>query len=289
CVNGYEGNTCGTLNLCYQVNCGEHGTCNDGTCSCQDNYYGNNCENAPLNCQNGGSWNTTTHKCDCVNGYEGNTCGTLNLCYQVNCGEHGTCNNGTCSCRDNYYGNNCENAPLNCQNGGSWNTTTHKCDCVNGYEGNTCETQKSTTCTSNSQCPGNTFCMMDNATSGTCQSPGTYTSYLAGRTQYFVSDTPMNGYSLDNWCSHFYGYPVDIYGGCGFVDDSQNYLRELFGIRQAWARPSICDAGMVVLPKKEMWTRGPMSAEITSDNALPTGQSETTLLPLACYSYANSN
>ena len=125
--------------LCAGKNCG-HGFCSAGACICQDDYYGENCENAPLACQNGGSWNTTTHQCDCPNGYSGNTCGIKDPCLDVNCGTHGTCSGGSCVCTDDYYGDRCQTAPLACQNGGTWNTTTHVCDCISGaYSGDTCE------------------------------------------------------------------------------------------------------------------------------------------------------
>ena len=125
-------------NPCKDINCGRHGTCKKGVCICSDNYYGEHCEISPWVCKNGGRWNTTTYECECINGYTGVTCDVLNPCFNVNCGTHGTCSDGACICTDNYYGENCENAPLACQNGGSWNTTTHQCDCPNGYSGNTC-------------------------------------------------------------------------------------------------------------------------------------------------------
>ena len=153
CINGYTGVTCDVLNPCFNVNCGTHGTCSDGACICTDNYYGENCENAPLACQNGGSWNTTTHQCDCPNGYSGNTCGIKDPCLDVNCGAHGTCSGGSCVCTDDYYGDRCQTAPLTCQNGGTWNTTTHVCDCATGFTGDTCGTKLTTnTCTDKECC-----------------------------------------------------------------------------------------------------------------------------------------
>ena len=158
------------VDLCANVDCGEHGTCSAGICTCSDGYYGDRCDKAPLTCENGGTWNETTLRCDCINGYYGDTCsreplacengGTWNevalkcdcpegfigqlceivdACYTMNCGEHGTCNLGVCTCLDNYYGDLCENAPLTCQNGGNWDTTAHECVCVNGWTGATCE------------------------------------------------------------------------------------------------------------------------------------------------------
>jgi type II secretory pathway pseudopilin PulG len=162
---------------CKDINCGRHGTCKKGVCICSDNYYGEHCEISPWVCKNGGKWNTITYECECINGYTGVTCDVLNPCFNVNCGTHGTCSDGACICTDNYYGENCENAPLACQNGGSWNTTTHQCDCATGYTGNTCLEKESGTCTSYLDCKEGEYCQFSprgncetEPTSGVCQS-----------------------------------------------------------------------------------------------------------------------
>ena len=168
CLDGFykNGNEC--------ESCGAHVATCDSTgkaTSCSDNYYGENCENAPLTCQNDGTWDTATHTCNCVNGYKGEDCSAFDSCYNVDCGDHGSCVNGSCVCRDNYYGTNCENAPLTCQNGGSWNSSTHVCDCVNGYSGTTCETKEGT-CTSYADCKSGEYCQFspkDDCTKGVGQ------------------------------------------------------------------------------------------------------------------------
>ena len=174
CLDGFykNGNEC--------ESCGAHVATCDSTgkaISCLDDYYGENCENAPLACQNDGTWNSTTHVCDCISAaYSGDSCENFNSCYGVDCGSHGTCSNGTCVCSDNYYGENCENAPLACQNGGSWNTTTHQCDCVTGYTGVLCSEKESGTCTSYLDCKEGEYCQFSpfdseiEPTSGTCLS-----------------------------------------------------------------------------------------------------------------------
>ncbi len=125
CTNtNFTGDTCETpkTDKCKDVNCGDHGTCNNdtGKCDCKDNYTGDNCENAP------------TDKCK-----------------DVNCGDHGTCNNttGKCDCKDNYTGDKCENAPSDpckdetCSNHGecSNNNGQAKCTCNEGYDGAHCQ------------------------------------------------------------------------------------------------------------------------------------------------------
>ena len=159
CIKGYyldEGE-------CFA--CPEHSICTTNGFSCKDNYYGDNCENAPLVCENGGAWDTTNHKCDCPDGYEGERCQTYNACYNVNCGSHGNCLEGTCTCTDNYYGSHCETAPLTCQNSGTWNIETHACDCVDGYTGATCS---DISCNDASDCQDCEICNANGVCEATC-------------------------------------------------------------------------------------------------------------------------
>ena len=89
---------------CDNITCNGHGSCSDGACTCTDNYYGENCENAPLSCQNGGTWDTEGHECNCVNGYSGNVCQTEpDQCYDVTCGSGASCIDGECQCDDEGY------------------------------------------------------------------------------------------------------------------------------------------------------------------------------------------
>jgi hypothetical protein len=61
-------------NLICEGGCGFYGVCEDGTCVCREDHYGDRCENAPLDCENGGSWNNQTNSCDCVGIYGGKVC-----------------------------------------------------------------------------------------------------------------------------------------------------------------------------------------------------------------------
>lgn len=69
------------MDPCAGVECGEHGSCADGSCACRDGYTGDACESAP------------------------------DPCAGVQCGPHGSCANGSCVCTDGYTGASCENAP----------------------------------------------------------------------------------------------------------------------------------------------------------------------------------
>ena len=89
------------------------------------------------------------------------------------CNGHGTYNGTTCTCTDNYYGDTCENAPLECVHG-SWDSTYHICDCTKtGYNGDRCQNEVivtaenfSTACSASirfkTYCyPDGIFCMMN--------------------------------------------------------------------------------------------------------------------------------
>lgn len=60
-----------------------------------------------VTCSNGGTCNDG--ECDCLKGYSGPTCDSLDLCElnDVEC-IYGLCNDGTCDCQEGYEGELCE-------------------------------------------------------------------------------------------------------------------------------------------------------------------------------------
>ena len=95
------------------VNCGSHGSCSGGTCSCRSGYSGSSCGTPPDLCE------YPTH---------------------VNCGSHGSCSGGTCSCTDGYSGSSCAVAPDLCEYPkhvacGHGTCSGGTCDCDLGYQG----------------------------------------------------------------------------------------------------------------------------------------------------------
>jgi len=109
-------------NACDGIDCGEHGSCNDGVCECTD-------------------------------GYIGDLCDVETSCVGVDCGENGTCvvegTDGICVCDDGYEGdtcgtdiNECDANPSPCLNGSSCEQGvpgTYECTCIDGYTGDNCE------------------------------------------------------------------------------------------------------------------------------------------------------
>ena len=148
-------------------NCGEESIVdlsvkkmNIDTCNaCLNRYYDSSKPNY-CRCKSTHIYNTS--KC-CKPGTHANSAHTG--CVSDNCSGHGTYANGVCNCTDNYYGDECETAPLTCQHGGQWDATNHVCDCTGtGYEGTTCETPSCSGWLDNN---GN--CCTDRSTQACCE------------------------------------------------------------------------------------------------------------------------
>jgi hypothetical protein len=78
CGAGAGAGTCSNgvcVSDCANVDCGAHGTCSGGTCSCRDGFSGSRCQTDP--------------------------------CADISCGAHGSCSGGACSCRDGFSGSTC--------------------------------------------------------------------------------------------------------------------------------------------------------------------------------------
>jgi hypothetical protein len=145
----------GTEGICIKTNSNESGACGPSNClKCTNgktavcSKYGPTCFCADSSI--GETWDC--HDFDCIkcSADQGKaTCDKLketcscapDPCAGIDCGEHGTCSNGACVCTDDYYGENCETAPLTCLNGGRWNATTLTCDCAQGWGGETCQSK----------------------------------------------------------------------------------------------------------------------------------------------------
>lgn len=68
---------------CYDIDCGQQGICDGGSCQCDE-------------------------------GYTGDRCDVFAPCASVECGDHGQCVRGSCQCEDRYSGQSCEVAASPC-------------------------------------------------------------------------------------------------------------------------------------------------------------------------------
>ncbi len=147
------------------------------------------------------------------NSGEGGTAEPVDPCATVNCGEHGTCVDGTCECED-------------------------------GWTGELCDEQEIKTCSDNSDCTKvNTFCLMTSETTGTCEALDSGTTVG----NFLVHTEPMNYWSAQNWCEAHDKVITYITSsrqkGPFCFDDyafSTDIFNELFGIKKAYAIAEPC-------------------------------------------------
>jgi hypothetical protein len=140
CSSNYTGNICQFNNLCRSNPCLNNGNCisfnnNEYTCQCNSNFTGLLCQiNLNLQCTstfclNGGTCLTNSMTnltmCQCAPSYTGSNCQQLfNPCFNTNnnpiCLNSGLCTINylnppfyTCSCKNGYSGNQCQNKVTN--------------------------------------------------------------------------------------------------------------------------------------------------------------------------------
>eukprot|EP01045_Picozoa_sp_COSAG04_P007070 COSAG04_NODE_360_length_15920_cov_50.432815_13_plen_1375_part_00 len=129
CDDGYDGNSCeNNIDDCEAAPCLNGGVCTDAvasySCACSGTgFVGTTCSDdedecataADNDCAAMGATCTNTaggFSCACDPGYlgDGRTC-TRDPCHGVNCGEHGNCNGGVCSCHGGRIGPACDRWP----------------------------------------------------------------------------------------------------------------------------------------------------------------------------------
>ena len=94
-------------------NCNSQGTCIDGKCVCEKDYFGALCQHSniinykeKMNCSFHGVFNMDNQSCVCDDEYYGANC-EYKHCLN-NCNSNGLClNNGECQCYSNYTGYDC--------------------------------------------------------------------------------------------------------------------------------------------------------------------------------------
>ena len=72
---------CSSADPCARIDCGAHGSCSGGTCTCESGAY------------------------------TGDRCQIFDACFGIDCGAHGTCSQGSCICEDDaavYTGQRCD-------------------------------------------------------------------------------------------------------------------------------------------------------------------------------------
>jgi len=106
--------------------------------TCPNLFTGYDCEICPLQCQNGGSFDSECTKCECTNFFSGENCEICPLSCLNGGSSDSQCTK--CECTGLFLGENCQTCPLQCQNGGSADSQCSKCNCTNSFAGDRCET-----------------------------------------------------------------------------------------------------------------------------------------------------
>lgn len=150
CFAGFSGDDCATAEgECNPACVAGQGTCDLGTCVCNDEFAGPTCgDNAcgpDQGCNGHGTCDTSgRYKCSCSEGFAGATCNAPSIaCRVADCSGHGDCDSatGVCVCENGFIGGGCEKTacPKGCGNSeGKGACVNNVCICEAGFAGIDC-------------------------------------------------------------------------------------------------------------------------------------------------------
>ncbi|CAG9766607.1 unnamed protein product [Ceutorhynchus assimilis] len=142
CKPGWKGEGCEEID-CKDPTCSEHGACVHGQCYCKAGWKGADCNvideqvhKCLPSCSEHGVYDLETAKCICNRHWTGSDC-SQPLC-NLDCGDHGHCEQGKCRCDPGWTGPRCEQLPCDsrCQEHGQCKNGT--CVCSQGWNGRHC-------------------------------------------------------------------------------------------------------------------------------------------------------
>ncbi|XP_044012987.1 teneurin-a isoform X1 [Aphidius gifuensis] len=142
CNSGWKGQFCEELN-CHDPTCNAHGACIAGKCYCKAGWQGERCDQVDQRvyqclpgCSEHGSYDLEIAACVCEEHWTGVDCSQPSC--GLDCGPHGSCEQGRCKCHDGWTGTKCDQKPCDqrCAEHGQCKNGT--CVCSQGWNGRHC-------------------------------------------------------------------------------------------------------------------------------------------------------
>ena len=150
CKPYWTGPACQDLTSCPVIDgkiCNDNGSCDEtsGKCNCKATYHQPKCEKdilCPNNCSgSNGDCDVTSGKCICKKGFYSPDCSKTCTCTHGICDDYGLCK----LCDSGWTGPNCDKA-CNCVNGTCKTDGSGTCVCSNGWTGPNCEIPSADIC-----------------------------------------------------------------------------------------------------------------------------------------------
>ncbi|KAL0125856.1 hypothetical protein PUN28_004718 [Cardiocondyla obscurior] len=142
CNPGWKGAFCGEPD-CSDPNCSGHGACVSGKCYCKAGWQGERCNQVDQQvyqclpgCSDHGTYDLESAACVCEEHWTGVDCSQPSC--GLDCGLHGSCEQGRCKCHDDWTGTKCDQKPCDsrCAEHGQCKNGT--CVCSQGWNGRHC-------------------------------------------------------------------------------------------------------------------------------------------------------
>ncbi|XP_046486280.1 teneurin-a isoform X2 [Neodiprion pinetum] len=142
CSAGWKGIFCNEPD-CPDPSCNGHGTCVSGKCYCKAGWQGERCNQVDQQvyqclpgCSDHGTYDLEAASCICEEHWTGVDCSQPSC--GLDCGLHGSCEQGHCKCHDDWTGSRCDQKPcdVRCADQGQCKNGT--CVCSQGWNGRHC-------------------------------------------------------------------------------------------------------------------------------------------------------